>query len=377
MLKLSATEPGYIVSGLAHGAVLLVALVAFSDAPKMPDAQETVPIEVLSDQQFNEITKGEKTEKKVAPTPTKPDQVADIVEPKPTPVKQPAKVDIPTPPPPLKRIPDPSEDDDEEPSKPTPPQRVAALPPPRPQPEPPKIEPPKPQPRPDPPKAEAIEPPKPPERPKPEAKPPPPVPPKQEAKPAPPTPPKPKTDDKAKNDQLAKLIDQKLAQDSSKPAARPRSGAESNETRRFEPGAIANALSREPAQQRAATGRALSQTASIGAPNANAPRMSPSMWGSLDGYMKEQYKQCWTFLGLAGGQKYVPQIKVTFSEHGGLVGAPELLNKPSDPAMSSLAESAMRAVKKCDPLRIPAQYAPFYNEWKARILRFDPEEMSG
>ena len=101
------------------------------------------------------------------------------------------------------------------------------------------------------------------------------------------------------------------------------------------------------------------------------------MWGSLDGYMKEQYKQCWTFLGLAGGQKYVPQIKVTFSEHGGLVGAPELLNKPSDPAMSSLAESAMRAVKKCDPLRIPAQYAPFYNEWKARILRFDPEEMSG
>ena len=61
----------------------------------------------------------------------------------------------------------------------------------------------------------------------------------------------------------------------------------------------------------------------------------------------------------------------------GLVGAPEPLNKPSDPAMSSLAESAMRAVKKCDPLRIPAQYAPFYNEWKARILRFDPEEMSG
>ncbi|MDP4595203.1 MAG: cell envelope biogenesis protein TolA, partial [Beijerinckiaceae bacterium] len=45
--------------------------------------------------------------------------------------------------------------------------------------------------------------------------------------------------------------------------------------------------------------------------------------------------------------------------------------------LQSLADSALRAVRKCDPLRIPAQFAPYYNQWKARILRFDPEEMLG
>ncbi len=377
MLKAFASEPGYVASGLAHAAVLLVALVSFADAPKFDPALESVPVEILTDKQFNEITKGEKTAKAPAPQPTRVDKVADVVEPKPTPPKQEAKVEVPTPPPPLKRIPDPADDDEPEPPKPTPPQRVAALPPPRPAPEPPK---PVPQPRPaDPPKAEAVEPPKPPERPKPETKPTPPVPPKQEAKatPTPPTPPKPKTDDKAKPDQLAKLIDSKAAADAAKPAARPRASETPSQARAFDAGSIASALSHEPAQQRAAAGRALNQTASIGAPTANAPRMSPSMWGQLDGFLQEQYKQCWTYLGIGGGQKYVPQIKVTFTQAGGLVGQPELLNRPSDPNMRSLAESAIRAVKKCDPLRIPAQYAPFYNEWKARILRFDPEEMAG
>ena len=41
------------------------------------------------------------------------------------------------------------------------------------------------------------------------------------------------------------------------------------------------------------------------------------------------------------------------------------------------AESALRAVKRCDPLPMPAQFAPYHQEWKTRILRFDPEEMAG
>ena len=60
---------------------------------------------------------------------------------------------------------------------------------------------------------------------------------------------------------------------------------------------------------------------------------------------------------------------------GGLIGQPELLNPPSDPDLRALAESALRAVRRCDPLRIPAQYQPYYDQWKGRIVRFDPEEM--
>jgi colicin import membrane protein len=53
-----------------------------------------------------------------------------------------------------------------------------------------------------------------------------------------------------------------------------------------------------------------------------------------------------------------------------------LVNPPSDPSKRSLAESAMRAVRRCNPLHIPSLYQPFYEEWKGRIVRFDPDEMS-
>ena len=98
-MKLNRSEPGIVVSGGVHLALLLVTLVAFSDAPKLEEPQESVPVEILTDQQFNQITKGEKTAKEVKPTPTKAEKIAEIEENKPTPTTE-AKVDVPTPPPP-------------------------------------------------------------------------------------------------------------------------------------------------------------------------------------------------------------------------------------------------------------------------------------
>ena len=103
--------------------------------------------------------------------------------------------------------------------------------------------------------------------------------------------------------------------------------------------------------------------------------MSPSLWGQLDGLLQEQYKRCWNFAGLGGQQKYIPEVHVQYMPDGSLIGQPVLLNPPSDPNLRGLAESALRAVRRCDPLRIPAQYQPYYDQWKGRIVRFDPEEM--
>ena len=115
--------------------------------------------------------------------------------------------------------------------------------------------------------------------------------------------------------------------------------------------------------------------APLGSPTASAAKMSPSLWGQLDGLLQEQYKRCWSFVGLGGRQKYVPEIHVQYTQDGSLIGRPVLLNPPSDPNLRNLEESAMRAVRRCDPLRIPAQYQPYYDQWKGRIVRFDPEEM--
>ncbi len=357
-MKVSSSEPGKVVSSFAHVAALAAALIGFSDTRKLEDPQESVPVELLTDQQFNQITHGDKTAKDVKPQPVKADRTAELEQPKPAPTNE-AKVDVPTPPPPLKRIPDPGDDD--APTPPTPPKRVAALPPPPPP------TPPKPDPKPEPPKpeAEAIEPPKPPPRPKPPT----PQPPKDEAKPKP---------DQKPLDKLAlaKLLDEK-APPAPKPASRPKSGDETSETHRLNPDAVSKLLSREPPGQRPSTAHALSQVASLGAASANAAKMSPSMWGQLDALLQDQYKQCWSYLGLGEGQRYIPQIKVEYAVDGALVGQPALLNPPGDPSLRSLAESAMRAVRRCNPLRIPSQFAPYFEQWKARILRFDPEEMSG
>ena len=373
-------DPGFVFSSVTHVAVLGAALVSFSSAPKLEDAQETVPVEMLTTDQFNQIMKGDKSAEKPMPK-QKADKLAQVTETKPLPPVAEAKQDVPTPPPPLKRQIDPGQSDTPEKTA------DAPTPPPRPTPEPPKpvakAEPPKPVPpvaeaRPDPADAEPIRP-KPLPRPKVEqAK----ADPTPDVKPTPRPPVKepPKVEAKKpeafKPDQLAKLLAEKPAdRPVQKPASRPKSGDETAEPRRFDLADISQLLSKDIPQRRASSGRELQQVASLGAPSASAAQMSPSLWAALDGYMQDQYKQCWTYFGLGAHGRYVPEIRVQYAQNGGLIGQPALMNPPSDPNLRSLADSAIRAVRKCDPMKIPAQFMPYYEQWKGRVVRFDPETM--
>lgn len=389
-MRVSRSEPGMILSGVAHALLLAGFLVAFSTSKKFEDAQESVPVEVLSEEQFNQITKGEKeAPQQEAPKP-RVDRQAALQSEAPKPPVNEAPQETSAPPPELRRAPDP------EPAEVTPPlpPQAAPTPPPRPEPEP-EPAPPVPVPParpPQPPKA-AETPPEPPV-PVPTPRPAPP----QTAKPVPkpepqpvekatpqvaekpaPVPPRrpniPQTPPKPKPDQIAALAEKTK---NVQPAPRPRAAPDSSQqASKYDPAAINKLLSREKPSQRAATGSTVNPQAARGAPNASAEKMSPSLWGQLDGLLQEQYKRCWNYAGLAQGQKYIPQISVSYSRDGSLQGQPRLMNPPSDPAMRSLADSAMRAVQRCNPLRIPAQFAPYYDEWKGRVLRFDPEEMMG
>jgi colicin import membrane protein len=371
--KFNPREPGVAVSAGAHVALLAATLIAFADTRKFDDVAESIPVEMISDQQFSQITKGDKTAKQVQPK-QKAEKIADVTETKPTPPIAEAKRDVPTPPPPLKRVPDPGEDEKPElkPEPPTPPQRVAALPPapeppPRPEPKVAKPEPPKAEKPPEPDdlkEAEVIKP-QPVPRPKIAETPTPPTPPKPVEKPKEPAPPK--------LDQVAKFLEQKKVEE--KPVPKPKSGEESTEPKhKLDMTTISQLLSKEAPQARASTGRELTHTAALGAPNASATRMSPSMWDSLDGLMREQYKKCWSYIGL-NAEKYVAQIRVRYAQDGSLQAEPALLNPPAEANSRNLAETAMRAVRRCNPMHIPAAYLPYYEQWKARVVRFDPEDM--
>ena len=55
------------------------------------------------------------------------------------------------------------------------------------------------------------------------------------------------------------------------------------------------------------------------------------------------------------------------------VEAAKLVNPPSDPALKPQAKSVMAAVQNCNPLPVPAQYRPFYEQWRTKTIHFDPQ----
>jgi colicin import membrane protein len=373
-VKVSASKPGVVISATVHATALVMTLVSFSSTKPFQDAQEAVPVEIVTDAQINEVMRGEKDAKEVLQTPTRADKQAEEEERRPKPTNE-AKRDVAPPPNSAKRQPEPGEADEREPV-PAPPQKVAAAQPEPAKPLPKPPEPPKVEPKPEPPKpnAEAIDPPKPPQKPKEEPKkvevmPPPPT---KVVRPQPKEEPKPPKVEQLDRKALANLLDKMPDQ---KTGAKPKSGEEMPKTK-FDSNAVSSLLSREAPSQRASTSRTPGQQASLGAPNASAAKMSPSLQGQLDGLMQEQYRQCWSYIGL-NTARYIPQIKVEFAQDGSLTAQPVLLNPPGDPNLTTLSESALRAVRRCNPLKIPAQFAPYYDQWKSRILRFDPEEMNG
>jgi colicin import membrane protein len=332
-------KPGYIASSAAHAALLVLALVSFSRNPKFEDAPETIPIEMVSVQDFNLIMHGDKSAKQVQPK-QKVDKVADTVENKPKPPIADAKRDVATPPPPLKRIADPGLADKVSPQKPV--QAATTPPPPA-------------KPTPVPPVADTSQDAEPVHS-APKNQPQKPTPKKEEAK-----------QPEFKLDQIAKL----LAQD------KPRSGDDSKDPpRKFNADDIARLLSKETPQRRAATGKELQQVASLGSPTASADKMSPSLQAQMNGWFQDKFQGCWTQpISLPAGPKYVPEIRVPLNLDGSLTGDPTLLNPPSDPGWQPLAESALRAVHTCDPLPVPDIFKPYYDQWRDRIVRFNDEDM--
>lgn len=368
-MKFSKSEPGMAISAAIHFGVLALTLVVFSDSPKFDDAQESVPVETISESQFNQIMKGEKTAKEVKPL-QRADKVAEQIETKPTPPVAEAKRDVPTPPSPLKRLPDPGEDD--KPDPPTPPQKVAVTPPPAPAP-PPRPEPvtaPKPpvEAEKDDPQSDAAETVKPPPRPK--------TPEKPQAKPAPEKPKTNAVDEAAKVLALLKARDQKKsAEKSDKPANQPKSGQELND--KSLKASLAEAsrfLSKEAAQSKASTGRELSHVASLGAPNASAAKMSPTLGAEFDNFLKETYHRCWEVPVAEQRPNYEPIVRIELRKDGSLGANPVLTNPAYDPTSQALADSAMRAVRKCNPLNIPAKFLSFYDEWQVVNVKLNPNE---
>ena len=317
-------------SAALHGTLLAMLLLGVAAAPKFADTPEAIPIETVSISELNQIANGEKDAKPAPPATPSP----------------------PLPPPDLRASTEPTP-----PPAPTPPPKPEAAPTPPPM-TPPKAEAPPPKPAP-PPKADTT--------PSPDAEP---LPPERPQPPAPPTPKVAIQEAPVQPPVRPKFTDSPPEKPKEPTPEKPKP------THAFDPNSIAKLIGQGKTPTAAPT-----QTASAtpqGLPHHDAPHMSMSMASALDAWLTESYLNCWTPPpGMPEGDTYVAQIKVVFNSDGSLSGRPVLLNPPSDRAWRAHAESAMRAVRKCDPLKVPAEYMPFFDQWKIETIHFDPRETQG
>jgi hypothetical protein len=93
--------------------------------------------------------------------------------------------------------------------------------------------------------------------------------------------------------------------------------------------------------------------------------------------LKAQIFGCWSIpLGLPYNENLLVRIKLQLKPDGTIIKTEILdharMNKPGQGFYKVLAESALRAVKLCQPLRVPSKG---YERWKELQLNFDAREM--
>ncbi|MEE1657568.1 cell envelope integrity protein TolA [Microvirga sp. CF3062] len=365
-LKFSTSEPGFWVSGVAHAALLTAAMIGLSSVAEFPEAQEGIPVEIITDAQLSQITKGETNAKAPQPKP-RAERVADKTE-----LKDPGedKRDAPAPP---KRPAEMKVADKEEP--------VAAQPPP---PAPPtrsqedkaaeakaeaekkmveKAE------------AEAIEKAKAAEQAKIEAE-------AQakaqaeakakaeaEAKKVAEAKAKAEADAKAKAEAEAK----KLAEAKVKEEAEAKARKEAQVAKKLDMGDLKQFLdNKDKSQSTGATGAEVQKTASLGAATGSAAKLSPSMEDALRGILDEQIKRCYNPPpGASLGSATAPLIDVKFNLDGALTDEPRVLKAGATTVDRAVADAAVRAIRRCAPYKIPASFTPYYNSWKHWNMYFE------
>ena len=103
-------------------------------------------------------------------------------------------------------------------------------------------------------------------------------------------------------------------------------------------------------------------------------RMSATVEAAFDAWLMDAYRQCWTPPRPPSGDAdpYLPKVRIALKADGALAASPKLVNPPSDPSARPQADAALKAVKSCDPLRVPDKYAPYYAQWKTKTVYFSP-----
>jgi len=379
-VKFNPSEPGIWISGLTHVLILVVAaiLLLWSPVSPFPDAQEGIPVEVVTDNMVSQITKGETDAKTVQSNPKpRADRVADKSEQR-APGED--KVDAPAPP----KRPDDMKVADEEAAAAAAAaakaqeqakaeaaakaaaeakaqaeakaeaERKAAE----------KAE------------AEAIE----------KAK-------TEQAKAEAEAKARAEAKAKAEAEAEAKRVAEAKAKAKAEAEAKAKAEAEAKKVAEMKAKAEAEAKARKEAQaaksldmgdlkqfldnkqksqSTGASGSEVQKTASLGTATGAAARLNPSQRDALMGIFQEQMKRCYQApISASNGDATPPVLDIRLNQDGTLATEPTVMRAGSTTTDRAVADAAVRAVRRCAPYRVPAQYLQFYSDWKILNVQFD------
>ena len=140
----------------------------------------------------------------------------------------------------------------------------------------------------------------------------------------------------------------------------------------FDPNSIA-ALIDKSKEEQAKTTKKLDKVTQSQDPNMNISGLTLTEEDAL----KAQIFGCWSIpLGLPYNENLLVRIKLKLKPDGSVIKTEVLdharMNKPGQAFYKVLAESALRAIQLCQPLRVPTTG---YERWKDLQLNFDAREM--
>ena len=317
-LKLPEMKTGLAISAVVHLALLLWGLISFSAKPLEAKPSDALPIDIVSDKQFSELTRGVKN----APKTAKPSPFVEKIGP--------------------------SNPVDDSTAKVSPKKEIEAA------------------------KTDAQKPPPPPEpeqqKPKPaEAKP--------EKKPEPKIDPIAET---LKKEEAKKKIEEreeakkKAAEERAAKAKAEKLDREKKQAEAYDPSKIAALLDKREPTRHAAAGEQISPNPGIGKSNGNAAVLSQSELDAL----RKRLQECWNPpVGAMNASNLKVVMRVFFKQDGMVAAPPQLVAGTASAFGPAMAESAKRAILTCQPFKMLRPET--YDLWKDIEITFDPKDMFG
>jgi len=140
---------------------------------------------------------------------------------------------------------------------------------------------------------------------------------------------------------------------------------------KFDAVRIAALLDKRDPQRQTSLGEFINHAPTLGSPKGTAPTLSQNEIDAL----RAQIRRCWNPpAGAADAANLRVEMNVKLRMDGSLAAQPVLLERGSGPYFQVFAESALRAVERCQPYSLPAAK---YDVWKDIDLGFRLDDLYG